>query len=122
MYVTALAFAKVSICCFYFRIMPNRVFRIVVYGTIGFVSAYSFAGFLVVIFSCNPVAASWDPVLAASPDTTCINRPADYVIQAGLNIFSDLFVLILPMHTVWNLQLPIRQKITVSSILAVGIL
>lgn len=88
----------------------------------GFVAAYSFAGFLVLIFPCNPVAAAWNPVLAASPDTTCINRPADDVAQAGLNIFSDLFILILPMRTIWNLQLPIRQKISVSSIFAVGVL
>jgi hypothetical protein len=87
-----------------------------------FISGYSFAGFLVIIFGCNPVAAGWDPVLAASPDTRCINRPADYLAAAGLNIFSDLFILILPMHTIWNLQLPIRQKISVSSIFAVGIL
>jgi hypothetical protein len=87
-----------------------------------FVAAYSFAGFLVVIFSCHPVAAAWDPVLAASPDTICINRPADYFTQAGLNIFTDLFILILPMYNIWNLQLPIRQKISVSSIFAIGIL
>jgi hypothetical protein len=118
----ALAFAKVSICCFYLRILPHQAIRIVVYCTMVFVAAYSFAGLLVIIFPCNPIAAAWDPVLAASPDTKCINRPADYFAQAGLNIVTDLFILILPMYNIWNLQLPIRQKITVSSIFAIGIL
>ena len=57
----ALAFAKVSICYFYLRILPNRVVRIAVYSTIGFAAAYSFAGFLVIIFLCNPVVAARDP-------------------------------------------------------------
>jgi hypothetical protein len=84
-YIAALAFAKVSICCFYLRLSPDRTFRILVFTVIAFTASYSFAGFLVVMFSCNPVAASWDLALAALPTTACVNRPADYLAQAGLN-------------------------------------
>ena len=122
MYIAALAFAKVSICCLYLRLLPNRAIHIAVYSIMGFVAAYSIAGFLLLIFPCNPVAAAWDPILAASPDTKCINHTANDFAQAGLNMFSDLFIVILPMHTFWNLQLPIKQKISVSSIFAAGIL
>lgn len=120
-YIFALAFAKTSICCFYLRLSPARTFRTTVYVAMGFVTAYSIAGWLIIIFSCNPVAASWDLALAALPKTRCIDRSADYLAQAGLNIFSDVFILILPVWTIWGLQLPTKQKITVSSIFAVGL-
>jgi hypothetical protein len=80
------------------------------------------AGFLVVIFSCNPIAASWDIALAALPTTTCVNRPAAYLAQAGLNICTDIAIFLLPLRTIWKLQLRFRQKLSVSSIFAVGLL
>jgi hypothetical protein len=88
----------------------------------GFMAAYSLAGFLVLIFSCNPVAASWDLALAASPTTTCINRPAEYLAQSSLNIMTDICVFLLPLHTIWKLQLPFRQKLGVSSIFTLDLL
>lgn len=88
----------------------------------GFTVAYSIAGFLVLIFSCNPVAASWDLNLANLPTTSCINRPAEYLAQSSLNIVTDICVFLLPLHTVWNLHLPFRQKLGVSSIFALGLL
>jgi hypothetical protein len=121
-YIAALAFAKVSICCFYLRLSPDRTFRILVFTVIAFTASYSFAGFLVVMFSCNPVAASWGPALAALPTTTCVNRPTDYLAQADLNIVTDISIFLLPLRTIWNLQLPFRQKLSVSSTFAVGLL
>lgn len=121
-YIGALALVKVSICSFYLRLSPEKTFRLLVFLLMGFTAAYSLAGFLVLIFSCNPVAASWDLSLAALPTTSCINRPAEYLAQSSLNIVTDICVFILPLHTVWKLQLPFRQKLGVSSIFALGLL
>lgn len=121
-YIAALTFAKVTICVFYLRLSPAKNFRIMVYITIGFTLAYNLAGALVVIFSCNPVAASWDLALAALPTTKCVNRPADYLAAASLNIFTDLVIICLPIHTIWKLQLPIAQRLSVIGIFATGLL
>jgi hypothetical protein len=121
-YIAVLAFAKVSTCCFYLRLSPDRTFRILVFTVIALTASYSFAGFLVVMFSCNPVAASWDLALAARPTTTCVNCLANYLVQAGLNIVTDICIFLLSLHTIWNLQLPFRQKLSVISIFAVGLL
>lgn len=121
-YGAALSCAKISICCFYLRLSPDRIFRTLVFVVIAFVVAYSISGIFSVIFSCNPIAASWDLALAALPTTKCINRPALYLAQAGSSIFTDLLIFILPMRTIWGLQLPRKQKISVSAIFAVGLL
>jgi hypothetical protein len=121
-YISSQAFAKISICCLYLRLSPERTFRVIVYVVIGFVVAYSVSSILVIIFACNPIAATWDPTLIALHTTKCINEPAAYLSQAGINIFADLLIFILPMRTIWRLQLPLRQKISVSSVFAVGLL
>jgi hypothetical protein len=89
---------------------------------IGFVSAYSISATLVIIFSCNPVKAVWEVALQELPTTKCINYPASYIAQAAINIFTDLFIFILPMPIIWVLQLSPRQKISISSIFAIGLL
>jgi hypothetical protein len=121
-YISAQAFAKISICCLYLRLSPERTFRLLVYVVIGFVVAYSISSILVIIFACNPIAATWDLALIALPTTRCINQSAAYLAQAGINIFADLLIFILPMRTIWGLQLPLRQKISVCSVFAVGLL
>lgn len=87
-----------------------------------FTGGYSVAGFLVLIFSCNLIAASWNFKLALDPNTTCVNRPAEYLAQNSLNILADIIVVFLPLPTIWKLQLPFRQKVGVSSIFALGLL
>lgn len=89
---------------------------------IGFTAADSVAVILVFYFACNPIAASWDPVLATMPTTTCVNKPAEYLAQAAINIFTDFAVFVLPMSTVWSLQLPFRQRVGVIAVFATGFL
>lgn len=121
-YMSAQAFAKISICLLYLRLSPRRTFHVLVFIVIGFVVAYSVSAMIVIIFQCNPIAATWDPALRVLPTTTCINQVAAYLTQVSINIFADLLILILPIPTIWALQLPRRQKISVSSVFAVGLL
>lgn len=121
-YICAIAFAKISICCFYLRLSPEKSFRLPVFIVIGFTTAYSIAGFLVLVFSCSPVAASWNLALSALPTTHCINRPAEYLAQSIINIVTDICIVLLPLRKIWKLQLPFRQKVTVTIIFALGLM
>lgn len=121
-YTASLPFAKCSILAFYLRLSQDRTFRILVYITIGFISAYATSGVMVIIFSCNPIAASWDLDLAALPTTTCVNRPVNYLAQASFNIFSDIVIILLPIRTVWNLQMRLGQRLSIIAIFTCGIL
>lgn len=116
----ALAFAKISILVFYLRVFEKPSFGILVYLTAGFVGCYATAGVVVVVFSCNPVAASWDLNLAALPTTVCVNRPAAYLAQAAFNISSEIFVVLLPLYEIWKLQMRLRQRLTLMAIFGVG--
>jgi hypothetical protein len=43
-----------------------------------------------------------------------------YHANAGLNIATDLLVAALPIRRLWKLQLPMRQKIALVSIMTIG--
>ncbi|KAK2745164.1 hypothetical protein FQN55_006288 [Onygenales sp. PD_40] len=119
-YTVSLPFAKCSILAFYLRLSQERVFRILVYLTIGFIASYATSGVLVIIFSCNPVAGSWDLDVAALKTTYCINRPINYLAQSSFNIFSDLVIILLPVRTIWGLHMPTTQRLSIIAIFACG--
>ncbi|KAI9048409.1 hypothetical protein LZ554_007245 [Drepanopeziza brunnea f. sp. 'monogermtubi'] len=120
-YAVALALSKISILAFYLRVFRQKWFRILVYLTAAFVISYTIAGIFIVIFTCNPVAASWDLRLMMMPSTKCLSRPQAYLTAAAFNIVSDIFVISLPCREIWKLQLPIRQRLSLIGIFAVGL-
>jgi len=102
------------------QVFEKPSFKILVYPTAGFVGCYAIAGVLIIVFSCNPVAASWDLKLAALPTAVCVSRPAAYLAQAAFNISSDIFVILLPLYEIWKLQMRLRQRLTLMAIFGVG--
>jgi hypothetical protein len=110
--------AKTSVLLFYRRIFPSRVFHWVVWAFVAFTVGYSAASVLVNIFSCSPIAASWD--IKYVETAKCINRPVFYFAQASLGILTDFATVIAPLPMMWKLQLPFRQKIGVAGILTMG--
>ena len=68
------------------------------------------------IFQCTPIRKAWDPDLNGS----CIDVNALFFANAGLDIFQDAFIYVLPMRMPYQLQVPRRQKIAVVLVFAVG--
>jgi hypothetical protein len=122
-YTSALPFAKCSVLILYRRLFGHtQAFRVAIYVVIAFVTAYATSGVLVIIFSCTPVAASWDLDIAALPGTHCVNRPKNYIAQASLNIVSDIVIVFLPTYHLWKLQVSFRQRVALIAIFCSGLL
>lgn len=85
-----------------------------------FVVGTGVSGVLVLIFQCNPIAAAWDFSLVALPTTKCLNALLFYRIAAGFNFVSDVFIFFLPMPTLYKLQLPLKQRLSIMAIFALG--
>ncbi|KAF3385389.1 hypothetical protein F1880_002741 [Penicillium rolfsii] len=116
-YCAATGFTKVSVLVFYLRIFPSRSFHIAVWTIVFVAAGYSIASILANIFSCNPIAKSWDLTITTG---TCMNRPVFYFANAGLGIFTDFATVAVPIPWLRRLQMPARQKIAVGVILAMG--
>lgn len=117
-FCAATGLAKTSILLFYRRIFPSRKFHWAVWGLVVYTVGFSAASVFVNIFSCSPVAGSWD--IAYATTAKCINRPVFYFAQAGLGIVADFATVVAPFPVMYNLQMPLRQKVGIAGILTLG--
>ncbi|KAF2439559.1 hypothetical protein P171DRAFT_325707, partial [Karstenula rhodostoma CBS 690.94] len=118
---------KVSILLFYKRLgsrAVSKTYRWSIKLTIAFIVAYSVAFTLVPIFGCKPISAFWDQAdivkIAMGYEFKCFNEGADIFSAAVISTAQDLLTAILPTFLYWNLQIPIRHKIALFGIFAIG--
>jgi hypothetical protein len=83
-----------------------------------FIACYVIAFVVAIIFQCNPISGVWDRVI----EHTCINMTAIVYSSAGISVFQDLLILILPIPELLNLQVSFRKKINVMIMFGVGTL
>ena len=111
-----MALIKISTLLLYLRIFPSRQFRLWLWSVGLFVVAYNGVQALCSVFECHPIRKAWDPIVEGS----CIKLDLVYLICGGMNILTDLMILVAPMPTLWRLQMKIRQKLQLISIFCIG--
>ncbi|MCJ1449718.1 hypothetical protein MMC28_000046 [Mycoblastus sanguinarius] len=115
---------KLSILLQYLRIfVPDRKGNMPMYIAVH-VCIWSIFGFYLIITlaqiaACQPREKIWDPLMTTGH---CFSQDAINESTGIFNIISDFAILILPMPSLWKLQLPSKQKVLVSSIFATGFL
>lgn len=107
---------KASIVFLYLRIFetPGWV-KLTKYAMV-FFAAKVIAFFFPLIFQCHPLPAIWDP----NVDGVCLSVPAISYAGAALSITEDIILLILPIPTLWKLQLDKPKKMLVALLFSVG--
>ena len=68
-------------------------------------------------FACRPVHYFWDKSV---PGGRCLDIMTILVGLSGANGLGDLMALLIPIPWLWNLQLPLGQRINVIAIFLVG--
>ncbi len=127
-YPILMLFAKISILLLYYRLFkPNKVTSKIVWATIALVVAYNIAIILTYTFLCIPSKGNMDMLKGGQcarvdRDTGDARQTSPAIVSSAFNVFTDVIILVLPMPTVWKLQLPIRQRIAVMGIFATGAL
>ncbi|KAI1384257.1 uncharacterized protein F4822DRAFT_64765 [Hypoxylon trugodes] len=69
---------------------------------------YYMASIFSVSFSCNPRAQ------------LCHKSSVVFICSGVINLISDVIILILPIKTIWNLQLSKKKKMSISVVFAIG--
>lgn len=95
-YISTLTLTKLSMLYFYRRIFENATMLLYVNITISFVIIWGLAHFLANIFICNPVAAQYNLVAAATGK--CGNQITLFQSLIVTNIIGDIIIMILPMR------------------------
>ncbi|KAL8944868.1 MAG: hypothetical protein Q9216_000158 [Gyalolechia sp. 2 TL-2023] len=107
---------KISILLFYTRLFPSKVFRIAARTLVAIVSIWGIEQILATLLMCRPISRNWRIVV----DGHCGNVTANLVAGAGISTLTDFIILLLPMRTIWRLQVPFRNKISLSLIFGLG--
>lgn len=108
-YIWPPTLAKLAIVFLYHRINPDMGFRFCLH-LVG-LSIFTFTLVFTILFAgpCNPLS---------SGTGQCLNNIA--VAQAVLNIVSDAVLIVLPVHMIHQLNMPLKQRLVVGCILALG--
>ena len=119
-YAVAILFTKASILLLYLRLFsPSRTVRYVIYFNLSANVVVYVTGFFVEAFLCTPREAIWNPWIE---DYKCLNENAVHMASALLNVLSDFAILVLPISSVWSLQMPKEKKLGVIAVFATGLL
>ncbi|KAF1994090.1 hypothetical protein P154DRAFT_586904 [Amniculicola lignicola CBS 123094] len=112
----ACSLTKFSLCLTYLRLFPSRSNKIFCYGLSIFVMSFTVACIFLMLFQCTPIRGYWDP----GAKQHCINLRVTLIIIAAFNSLSDFLVYLWPAKPLWSLQLPLKQRIGLVVIFAVG--
>ena len=117
-YSLTITMVKLSILLLYRRIFVTQGFkRTTIY--IGLLClTWFFIAIFMDLFQCDPFKAAFNAELLFT--NHCINLQAFYWGITAANLTLDVILLYLPLHMVWGLQLPKRQKFALSGIFLLG--
>ncbi|KAJ5545097.1 hypothetical protein N7535_006516 [Penicillium sp. DV-2018c] len=120
LYLSVLPMTKISICCFYLRIFPDKRFRLATYITIGLNVAYLIAFVLISVFQCRPLPGAWER-WDKPQDYKCNAINAQGWAAAVINMALDILVMALPLRQLYHLNLSLKRKSYVMCMFGLGI-
>jgi hypothetical protein len=121
----AICLIKVSVLILYLRVFGNLLW-IRVACIAGMVIVVGYHASITISFGamCAPTPAlGYDRFgfLAAFVSEPCVRSRILVVIQGVGNVAIDLFLMLLPLPVVWNLQMPLKRKLQTSAMFLIGL-
>lgn len=117
-YSLTITCVKISVLLLYRRVFTTASFR-KVSVVVGIACLLWFIIELFInIFQCRPFKAAFEPPLLFTGH--CIDLQSFYLGVTIANLGLDVVILYLPLHMVWKLKLPIKQRLTLSGIFLLG--
>ncbi|KAH6714062.1 hypothetical protein BKA61DRAFT_689549 [Leptodontidium sp. MPI-SDFR-AT-0119] len=121
LYFLSISLLKIAFLLFFFRIFPSRRFRQIVWCLVGLNTVLAITYVIIVCTICRPLYYMWTQ-WEGEHEGSCIDMNTLAFANAGIGILLDLVTLGLPISQIRRLQLGLRKKIAVSSMLSVGII
>jgi len=116
-YNPAIFCIKASILYLYHRIFSvSPGFTKTLWAVGIFVLSYSFIQALGSTIQCFPLRADWVFV----ENHWCMNLDIAGTILGTCNVLTDFIILVLPIHPLWQLQRPLKEKIEIMAMFLLG--
>ncbi|KAG6363955.1 hypothetical protein INS49_009058 [Diaporthe citri] len=108
-YMTAVTLPKIAICILYLRVFTQRIVRILTWITLTICILYWFgAGILSEFLICHPYAYRWDSSIKGG---WCGDLLAGYKFVSVPNLIIDVALIVLPISSLYRLQISWPRKI-----------
>ncbi|EXJ80174.1 hypothetical protein A1O1_08316 [Capronia coronata CBS 617.96] len=126
-YIVAATLVKISVLLFYRRLSVkfSKLFLVATWVGIIYNVLYLVGFGLALLLLCHPVFAYWnqfDVAWVASHGYRCGSENVMLPASAGFSVLGDFYSTLLPLLLIINLDLPLRQKIALFSLFALGFL
>jgi hypothetical protein len=108
--------AKSSVLLLFLRIFPDPRFRLFTKIALVWIVCNAFAFTVALTLQCIPVVAVWD----LSINGQCINSGAVVFVGAGLSIFEDVVIILLPIMELKGLTLSLRRRLGIMLLFAMA--
>ncbi|KAI5808650.1 hypothetical protein DFH27DRAFT_233961 [Peziza echinospora] len=119
LFILSASCTKISILAFYLRVMNTvRTIRILSWIGVVIVCGACLAFFLTLVLICFPLEAYWIADLKGK----CVDSSAANIANASVNVFTDIYVFVIPITSVMKLTLPYRQRITLLLVFSLGLI
>jgi len=117
LYISSFTFPKLSILYLYLEVFSaSRRMRFFTYLLIGVVVATWISETLTSLLQCIPIAAVWDKTIHGQ----CVDRIKMFQYYSIPNIVTDVAMMVLPIPTIWTLNMTKRIKIAVTFTFLLG--
>jgi hypothetical protein len=131
-YVSSTMLIRVSILLFYRQLSNSAIsprFTRIIHVAIGFMILTTIGLIIVPFVGCRPLNSYWNLVdpewrktHISGVDYSCINEPAYLISASSLSILMDFVTWLMPMPLLWMSNLPLRQRISMILLFALGLL
>lgn len=129
LYNPILCIVKASVLLFLMRLDDKRPtivwsLRVFWWFNLGHMVAVFFAA----LTQCLPIHMYWDHYytdrvvdgVTVNDNYTCFDMMSFSLTTAGLAVLTDILILSIPIAMMWNLRMPLRQKLAVGLVLSLG--
>lgn len=118
-YNATLLAIKVTFLLQFYRVFSTRKMRRIILAVGLVVVGWGISQVLVEMFICTPIEKFW---MGDAVDGRCIPNYPQWYINAGGNIMTDIAVFLIPLPTIWKLNLQRSQRIILLGIFCLGFL
>ncbi|KAE8396403.1 hypothetical protein BDV23DRAFT_177939 [Aspergillus alliaceus] len=122
--ILSFATPKIGVAALLTRLLnPSRLHRMIIWGLVAVVTAVALINIIIYITTCDPPQALWKTELALNGQASCrdvwilINYATFNGVLSG---FVDMFLAIYPSTVLFKLQMSLRKKIALSTVLGLG--
>ena len=83
-----------------------------------FVAAYTITCVILLLTQCYPIRGYWE----RETELHCVNMHANMIAIGIINTLIDFVIYLWPVQYLWNIQVPLRQRIGLVFVFTCGVL